>query len=181
MKRFLIHLAFWLLFASIAAVFFDVMISSGLKKTDIRKYSVWNDIYKGDINAEVLVIGSSRAWCGYNTFILDSLLECNSYNLGLDGHPFDAQLIRYKTYRRFNLKPSLIIVNTDFLSSLHNSAESQYEREQYFPYINDSILINSIAEVKHITWLERHVPLIRYFGYREDIADGLESFLGEKV
>lgn len=181
MKRFLIHMAIWMSFVFVVAIVLDVLISSGLRKTDIRKYSVWNDIYKGGINADLLVIGSSRAWCSYSTFILDSLLDCNSYNLGLDGHTFDAQLIRYNTYRRFNSKPSLVLVNTDFLSTLSNSADPRYEREQFFPYIRDSRLINSVAKDKHITWLERYLPLLRYFGYRDDIENGIEAFGGKRV
>ena len=174
-------MAIWMSIAFVVAIVIDVMISSGLRKTDIRKYSVWNDIYKGGIDADLLVIGSSRAWCSYNTYILDSLLDCNSYNLGLDGHTFEAQLIRYNTYRRYNSKPSLVLVNTDFLSTLSNSADSRYEREQFFPYIRDSRLINSVAKDKHITWLERFVPLLRYYGYREDIENGIKAFGGKRV
>lgn len=181
MRRFLLHLVIWLVFAFLLACVLDVMISSGLRNTEVRKYVVWNDIYRGGIDADLLVIGSSRAWCGYNTYVLDSLLDCDSYNLGLDGHTFDAQLIRYNTYRRFNSKPSIVLVNTDFLSTFNNSADSQYEREQFFPYINDLELINSIAKTKHITWLERHIPLLRYFGYRSEIEMGFEAFWGKTV
>lgn len=180
MKRFLIHLGIWLSVAWILSFAVDAMITTGLRKTGLRKYVVWNDIYKGNINADLLVIGSSRAWCGYNTFILDSLLDCNSYNLGLDGHPLDAQLIRYKTYRRFNIRPSIILVNTEFLSTLSSSAESQYEREQFFPYIDDSELIDAFAKAKHISWFERHIPLLRYFGYRKDTENGIASFFGRE-
>ncbi len=174
-------MAIWLASAFGLAIILDAMISSGLRKTDIRKYSVWNDIYKGNINADLLVIGSSRAWCSYNTYILDSLLDCNSYNLGLDGHTLNAQLIRYDTYRRFNSKPSLVLINTDFLSTFSNSSNPQYEREQFFPYINDSRLIKSVARDKHITLLERYVPLFRYFGYRDDIENGISAFWGKSV
>lgn len=174
-------MAIWLASAFVLAIILDAMISSGLRKTDIRKYSVWNDIYKGNIDADLLVIGSSRAWCSYNTYILDSLLGCNSYNLGLDGHTFNAQLIRYDTYRKFNSKPSLVLVNTDFLSTFSNSSDPQYEREQFFPYIKDSRLIKSVAKDKHITLLERYVPLLRYFGYRDDIESGIAAFWGKSV
>lgn len=181
MKRFLMHLGIWLFVAGALSYVLDALITTGLLKTDIRKYAVWNDIYNGEIDADLLVVGSSRAWCGFNTYILDSLLDCNSYNLGFDGHPFDAQLVRYDTYRRFNSKPSVILLNTEFLSTLHNSAEFQYEREQFFPFIHDSVLIGAFAKAKHISWLERHVPLLRYFGYREDMENGIKSFFGKKV
>lgn len=181
MRRFLIHLGIWLVVAGVLSFALDAMITTGLRKTDIRKYAVWNDIYRGGIDAGLLVVGSSRAWCGFNTYILDSLLDLNSYNLGFDGHPLDAQLVRYDTYRRFNSKPSVILLNTEFLSTLHNSADFQYEREQFFPYINDSELIDAFAKAKHISWLERHIPLLRFFGYREDMENGIQSFFGVKV
>ena len=180
MKRFLIHLTIWLAAAFVLAVALDAMITAGLRKADLRKYCVWNDIYNGKINADLLVMGSSRAWSGYNTYILDSLLKCNSYNIGIEGHHFGVQMIRYTTYRRFNRKPSVIVLNTDFLSTLSNSAESQYELEQYFPYICDTALCDAVAADNDITWLERYCPLLRYFGYRDDIAHGIESFFGRK-
>lgn len=180
MKRFLIHLGSWLFIAFVCAIVGDYVISTGLRRVDTRKYAVWNDIYNGKAKADLVVIGSSRAWCGYNTYILDSLLNCNSYNLGLVNHPFDFQLIRYDTYRRYNDAPSIILLNTDFISTLDNSANSQYEREQFFPYINDFVLINAVSKAKHISWFERYLPLVRYFGYRDDINNGVMAFMGKK-
>lgn len=179
MHRFLRVFLVWSVFAFLGAVSLDAVITTGLRKADLRKYAVWNDIYHGNAGADLLVMGSSRAWCGYSTIIMDSLLHCNSYNLGFDGHPLDFQLIRYETYRRFNPKPRVILLNTDFLSTLGNSADSQYEREQFFPYIDDSKLIRQVQDVKRITFWERYFPLLRYFGYREDMENGVRSFLGK--
>ena len=179
MKRFLRLFAVWSLIGVLFASVLDVMITSGLRRIPVRKYVVWNDIYQKNLDADLLVIGSSRAWCGYSTYVLDSLLQCDSYNLGLDGHPLDFQLLRYYTYRRYNGKPSVVLVNTDFLSTLNTSAQNQYEREQFFPYIDDRVLINSVARDKHIGFAERFIPLYRYFGYREDMENGLASFFGK--
>lgn len=180
MKRFIRNCLLWSVGLLFLAVLLDGMITIGLRRVDTRKYSVWNDIFGTAINADAVIIGSSRAWCAYDTRIIDSLLRCNSYNLGIDGHPIDFQLIRYKTYRRFNPSPKIILINADFLSTLHNSAESLYEREQFFPYIHDKELINLVADEKHITLLERYLPLYRYFGYREDVETGIASFWGKK-
>ena len=108
------------------------------------------------------------------------MLNCNSYNIGIDGHHFSIQRIRYETYRRFNAKPSVLLLNTDFISTLAHAADPQYEREQYFPYLKDTALFNAVAEENHFTWLDRYCPLVRYFGYKEDVAHGVESFLGKK-
>lgn len=158
----------------------DYMISSGLRKTDLRKYSTWNDIYSGELHPDILAVGSSRVWLGYNTYILDSMLHCNSHNLGLDGHYLDFQLIRYDTYRRFNAKPKVVLMNVDCFSTLGITADSRYEREQFFPYFFDETLVDAVAEAKKITWIDRHVPMVRYFGYRDEFERGVESFFGKK-
>lgn len=158
----------------------DYMISSGLRETDLRKYSTWNDIYSGELHPDIVVVGSSRVWLGYNTYVLDSMLHCNSHNLGLDGHYVDFQLIRYDTYRRYNAKPKVVLMNVDCISTFGITADSEYEREQFFPYFFDDTLISRVAEAKKITWIERHVPLVRYFGYRDEFELGIESFFGKK-
>jgi hypothetical protein len=180
MKKFLIQFGIWIGIALALSFPIDAMISSGLRKTDIRKYAVWNDIYKGGLHPDLVVVGSSRAWCGYNTFILDSILNCDSYNLGLDGHCIDFQIIRYDTYCRFNRKPKVVLLNTEFLSTLGITAESPYEREQFFPYIQDKELISRVAKAKRITWIDEYLPLVRYFGYREEFENGIKAFFGKK-
>ena len=180
MKRFVCRFVIWIAIALALAIAADYMITAGLVKTDIRKYSTWNDIFKGGLDADLLVLGSSQAWCGYNTYIFDSVLNLNSYNLGFDGHPIDFQLIRYSTYRRFNKKPQTLLINTVFVGTLDVTAHVQYEREQFFPYICDDSLISAVADVKKITGFDRHLPLYRYFGYREDFENGISSFFGEK-
>ena len=179
MKKFLIRFGIWFGIVIGLAFPIDWMISSGLRKTDIRKYAAWNDIYKGGLHPDMLVLGSSQAWSSYNTFILDTVLHLNSHNLGMDGHGIDYQLIRYDEFRRFNAKPKVIIVNACFIGSLGYSG-TPYEREQFFPYIHNDVLISKVAKTKKITWIDRHLPLIRYFGYREEIENGMASFFGKR-
>ena len=179
MKRFIIRFCIWIGIALIVAIPVDAIISSGLRKTDIVKYAVWNDIYRGNLHPDLVVLGSSRAWCGYNTYILDSVLNCDSYNLGIVGHYIDFQIIRYDTYCRYNQKPKVVVLNTEFLSTFGVTADSRYEREQFFPYIHDAELISRVSKAKKITWLDAHIPLLRYFGYREDMENGIKAYFGK--
>lgn len=162
----------------LAAIVVDWIVSSGLRKTDIRRYAVWNDIYGGEINADLVVLGNSQAWSSYNTYIMDSMLDMNTYNLGIDGHSLHYQLIRYETYRRFNPKPKVILLNVCFFGTFSIMADEAYDREQFFPYIDDGTLVSQVAKDKRITWLDRNVPLYRYFGYREDVENGVSAFFG---
>ena len=55
MKKFLIRFCIWMAIALALALLADMMVTNGLSKTDVRKYTVWNDIYKGEINADLVV------------------------------------------------------------------------------------------------------------------------------
>lgn len=179
MKKFICRFGILIAIVFVLAIAFDYMITTGLKKTDIRKYSTWNDIYKGNLDADLLIIGASNAWSGFNTYIIDTILNLNSYNLGIDGHNIDYQIIRYDTYRRYNSKPKIVLINTLFGGTLSTSAHIQYEREQFFPYIHDKELISRVAKDKNFSWADRYVPLIRYFGYREDFENGIMAYFGK--
>lgn len=179
MKKFIVRFLIWLMILFLASILVDWMVSSGLRKTDIRRYAVWNDIYGSNIDADLVVLGNSQAWCSYNTFIMDSMLGLNTYNLGMDGHTLHYQLIRYETYRRFNPKPKVILLNVCFFGTFSIMADEAYDREQFFPYINDGALISQVAKEKRITWLDRHLPLYRYFGYREEVENGISAFFGD--
>lgn len=156
----------------------DYLISDGLRNSGLRKYTVWNDIYKSNLDEDIIVSGSSRAWAQYDTNILEESLRLNVYNIGIDGHPIDYQLIRYNTYIRFNRKPKYIIQNIDFATlSLSNDG---YEREQFFPYLKDRRLIKEVGKLKEISFFDRNIPLLRYYGYRDEIKNGLKSYFGKR-
>ena len=179
MDRFFKMLLIWIGLILILAFAVDYVVTAGLRKTDIRKYAVWNDIYASKANAELLVMGSSETWTGYSTYILDSMLGVNSYNIAIDGHGFKYQKLRYETYRRFNDKPKTLIINLDIPGSLGANEGYGYEREQFFPFICDRGLIDQVASDKQITFFDRYLPCYRYFGYREDVENGIASFFGK--
>ena len=181
MRQFIFRFIIWLLPVVVMALVADYVVSSGLRKTDIRRYAAWNDIYDGKIDADLVVLGNSQAWCSYNTYIMDTMLGVNTYNLGIDGHSLHYQLIRYDTYRRFCPKPKIVLLNVCYTGTFTIMADEAYDREQFFPYINDRVLISQVAKAKRITWIDRHVPLCRYFGYREDVENGVSSFFGKTV
>lgn len=180
MKKFFKLVSIFTIILWLCAIALDKYITHGLRHFDTRRLSTWNDIYDGKVDGDLIALGSSRFWGGISTSILDSMLNCNSYNLGFDGHAIAYQIIRYNTYRRFNSKPKVLLLNADFLSTLGNSSEGPYEREQFFPYITDDSLINVVAQQKQITIFDRYLPLYRYFGYRKWIDFGWGYYFGKK-
>ena len=179
MKTLIVKILLFFVGLFIIAFILDIIISSGLRKTDTVKFQVWNDIFASNIKSDVVIVGSSRAWYQYSPRILDSIVKHDFYNLGIDGRTFNYQLIRYQTYRRFNPKPKYIIQNLDFLTLDHKT--DPYLREQYFPFILDDTLMSMVADDNEISWFYRKIPLIRYFGYHDEISDGTAAFFGKRI
>lgn len=179
MKKFILRFLLWLVVPILLAILVDWMVSSGLRKTDLRKYAVWNDIYKGGMHPDLLVVGNSQAWNGYDPRLMDSILNIDSYNLSIVGHFVDYQIIQYNTYRRFNAKPKVVALSVCFIGTLGITADKQYEREQFFPYIWDDSLISQVQKDKEISIFDRYLPLCRYFGYRDEVEEGIKAFFGK--
>ena len=181
MKRFLIDILIFLVILLGIAVVGDIIISRGLRKTTIRPYAVWNDIYNGtNLNNDMVFLGASSCWAGVNPCVIDSILGISSYNLGIDGHPWSpCQPLRYDTYVRFAPKPKYVVIVID--ESTFAIQEEPYEREQFFPYfwIDDS-LVTQVRGIKQITFMDRYCPLWRYIGYRKWIEAGVASTFGKQ-
>ncbi len=145
-----------ILFIAIVA---DVYISSSLRRSNDNRFVVWTEIANTKINANTLIMGSSRAWVQFSPKILDSILHTNSYNIGINARTINSQRLRYDFYCSQNIKPNLIIQNIDFMSTI--SQKSQYAREQFFPYFSNR-QFRDIMHYEDITWQEKYIPFYRY-------------------
>ena len=180
MKRFLIDILIFLIMALGIACAGDYMVSHGLRKTTIRPFAVWNDIYNdNNLDNDLVLIGASSCWAHYNPRILDTILHISTYNLGIDGHTwYPFQPLRYYTYVKYAKAPKYVIINIDMVT--FGLLSVPYEREQFFPYfwIDDS-LVSQIRECKNITFMDRYCPMWRYVGYRHWIEVGMASCFGK--
>ncbi|MGV8813802.1 MAG: hypothetical protein ACOH2D_06790 [Gelidibacter sp.] len=159
----------------------DLYISDCLKTSKIinseldGEFEVWNDIYDGNLKANMLITGSSRAWVNISPKILEDSLNTNVYNLGLNGHNFWLEYMRHLEYLKYNTKPKQIILAVDFGSL--NKRDNLYRYEQFLPYM----LWNK--NIKHFTesyegfrFYDYDIPLIRYIGKSRVIRKSLKSY-----
>ena len=117
MKKYILNI---LIFASpIVFIMFlaDYLISNNLKTNHEYpgEIEVWNDIYQGNINSDIAIYGSSRAWVHINPKILKDSLNLKAYNFGIDGHNFWLQYLRHLEYLKYNKPPKIILLSVDYL------------------------------------------------------------------
>ena len=145
----------------------EVLITKSLQKIqndDI--FSQWNDIYKSNMDNDLVIMGSSRAYVQYNPVVLDSVLSMKTYNLGNNGRLIDSQIIKYDFYRKYNKKPKYIIQHVDYVTI---ALSDQYQREQFFPYFFDKDIKKYAKERFTLPVTSYFLPFFRYTTSRESI------------
>ncbi len=157
----------------------DYLVDHGLRKSRYTYYSEWNDIFDSKINADLLVLGTSRAWILFSPKAMDSAFHVNSYNLAMDGADFDFGYKRLKIYLAHNKKPKTIIVEVGFVKTLVGS-DVLPGVQQFLPYMRDSSMWN-FANSKNLSFsfFDRHFPLYKYNNELSLIKEGVMSYYGK--
>ena len=167
MKKFLLKTSLIIVIPFIIALCLDIIISNILKETKLFpvENEVWNDIYDSKAEAELIILGSSRAWVHFDTEIIDKNLNIKSYNLGEDGSNILQQYIRYKELISFNPLPKKVILAVD----IYSFRDEKFPTYRFYPYVLgnfrilnhlSSLNIDGIDGIDEIIF---YVPLIRYF------------------
>lgn len=178
MKKFVYKLLAFIVLVFVGSCFIDFAISKGLSSMNDYRFTSWREIDEGEINADILISGNSRALSHFVPSLIDSAFNCKTYNLGFGGHTFTPQYFKYGFYVKHNKKPKLIIQNVDF-GTLSDMFIIGHEREQVFPYIYDSYMRRHLVGFG-FTKSDVYLPLKRYFGYQQVIKNGLFEFFGIK-
>jgi hypothetical protein len=154
----------------------DYFLSYNIKKSNEYpgEIEVMNDIYSGNINSDIAVYGSSRAWSHFNSRIMEDSLKLKVYNFGIDGHNFWIQYLRHLEYIKHNIKPKLIIMEVDIFT-LQKRVDLN-EPIQFMPYMlwNTNIR-NYTLSYNYFNKIDYYIPLIRYAGKRNAILTALKN------
>ena len=178
MRKFIIKsLGLGLLVLSFA-IALDYMISMGLRRTECYRYQVFDDIFKENLDNDVLIMGNSRGFSHFNPRIIDSICHVNSYGLGLGGYSINAQISEYHCYKAHNGTPKVIVQQVDFMTlNMEDDIRHQHDSERFFPTVYDKSMRKELKQLGYGFW-ELYCPLYRYNGYQKVIKDGLLEFLG---
>lgn len=155
----------------------DIFISKNLAKSGTAAFGetqVWDDVYTGKINSDVVVYGSSRAWVHVDPKLLADSLHTTTYNLGIDGHNFWLQYFRHKQLLKYNTKPKYILLSLDALSLLKTT--EGYNAEQFLPFslFNRDMATYTAGHEDFSMW-DYYIPLKRYAGQYQSIGTALKN------
>jgi len=175
MKRFIIKSLIFTIILLLCSYPFYYVVNSGIKKTG-EDYSTWNDIISSSVNADVIIHGSSRSRQHVNPLILDSILHCRSYNIGIEGSQFNKTYVRYFLYDKFNKKPDFILQQVDYITF---SIEHSFDH-RFLPYISD---IDKNLVIENLEWVKNYhfiLPISKYIFQKKLIIKGLLEYFNIK-
>lgn len=179
MKRFIIKISIFLAVVYAAAWGLDSTISKGLYEMDDYRFISWREIISGEINADMVIMGNSRALSHFEPWTIDSVCGLNSYNIGLGGYPINVEQMKYNLYCAHNVRPKYIVQQVDYYTLKILSAPHQHQSEQFLPLVYDLSIRPDLKRIGY-TWKDLYIPLYRYWGYQMVIKNGLLERLGIK-
>lgn len=172
MKRFVCKVLIYGFLILFTAIILDYTITKGLQRVDDFIYQPWTEIKNGNLNNDVLILGNSRAQGHIHPAILDSICECDSYNLGIEAYHMNMHLFKYRYYVEYNNAPKVIIYQVDLSTIASPNIKRGSNSEQFLP-----LFYNSICRQEFSKWgynkFDLYCPLYRYFGYHTAIRQGI--------
>ena len=139
----------------------EFIVNGGLTNSNYKEIAEWREISEGQINADVIINGSSRAEVHVSPKVLDSMLKVNSYNLGVNGFLFTMEYGCYQFYRSKNeIKPKLIIQILG--SSTLNKRDDLFDGYQFYPFYDEKEIVKVASQYNGYLESDRLIPLLRY-------------------
>lgn len=181
MKKFILSLLYFCLPVIILSIPIDYLLSNKLKKLNnfaLGENLVWNHIYDGNVNDDIVIYGSSRAWVHIDPLLIESKLGRTAYNLGIDGHNFWLQNLRHQELLKYNQKPDYIIYSVDVFTLAKR--KDLYNYDQFLPYMlgNDNIH-DFTSSYEGFSYFDYNFPLIRYEGKKNVIRQAFKTSILE--
>jgi len=164
MKKAIIQSILFLLIFYLISFILNFMIISVLKSINIGDFGVLNKISKGQINTDIIISGSSRAYVHYNPEIITQKTNLSCFNIGTNGSELDHQIPKLKFYLNNNKAPKILIQDIS-IHSLNNFKSKVYDPYKYLPYINDKDLYKGFLNIDKYFWVHKYFPITNFIYY----------------
>jgi len=117
-----------------------------------------NRVMRGEVQADVIISGSSRAMYHYDPRIIEAATHMKVYNIGRNGTKLHEQLDFLRLYLRRNTRPTMLIQNLDLASLQEN--DDVTDPKQYVAWLGDEEVYLPLVRRKRYYFFYRWCPLL---------------------
>jgi hypothetical protein len=130
----------------------------GLRRSTTGPVGLCNRVVDGRVNADVLILGSSRAYVHFDPAIVERWTGKSCFNIARDGTKPDFQLAFLQTYLRHNRRPEHLVLALDLTSlqgvgGIPNSG-------LYIAFLNQPEVFAALYQQDHRWLLAKYFPLV---------------------
>lgn len=153
-------------------------ITHGLRSTRTSQFGTLNRVMDGEVNADIIITGSSRALVHYDPRVIEKVTGHSAFNIGLNGSQTDMQVAFLKAYLKHNRKPKIVVHNLDTFTFV--TTKEIYDPTQYMPYLYEDELYKPILRIQPDAWKWKYLPLYGYLALDLQLSwvEGLKTFAG---
>lgn len=150
------------------------LLMEGLKRSRDFNLELWSEVTGGKINADVLILGSSRALVHYDCRVLTEkgLPGKSCYTAGMNGGSVQLHRTLLEVYLRNNKKPETVILDVDriiFRGPLGPDGAGLYNPVQYLPFLHEPEVRNLFYQTVPSGWKYRWIPLYSTAVYGKEL------------
>lgn len=160
MKVFLTYLVKIIVSIYMVAFALEYLSDRGLSHLKNSVYNDWKNILNGNLNSEVLIMGSSRGFVSYDSPTLSKELKLSTHNLSFDAGSYMLQQDKLDIYLKNNKTPKIIIQNVDFAHFGKNNAIPS--ENQFLPFINNEDVNAMLLKYDNKFEALHYFPLLKY-------------------
>jgi hypothetical protein len=140
------------------ALVLQQVLLQGLRRYGEGNVGIMNRVMQGQVDADILISGSSRAMFQYDPRIIEVETKLKSFNIGRNGTQLHEQFHLLKLFLRRNKRPAYLIQNLDMLSFSKN--DDITDPKQYIPWLNHEDVYGPLFQQKRYYLVYRWCPLL---------------------
>lgn len=160
MRSFFVFLSKLILVIFFISFTIEFVSDRGLSKLKNSVYNDWNNILQGNLNSEVIIMGSSRGFVSYDSQIISRKLNLSTHNLSFNAAGFQLQQEKLDIYLKYNRKPKIIIQNIDLAH--FNTNDVIPDENQFLPFINNFEVNNLLLKYDEKYKVLKYFSLLKY-------------------
>lgn len=162
MKKFLNQIGLFLLLLTGVFLALELPVQMNYHKR-ISNQADWQCLE--GINAEVLIIGNSRAWTGFDASKIEVATGLTTYVLAQDGWQIDLLRIKLRNYLLVNDCPDVMFVQAD--PSFLATRNDWYDKAEFLKYLflDRERIRSAMRPYLGFRSYEFFIPFIRYAGF----------------
>jgi hypothetical protein len=163
-----------IVFFIVTLLFFNIMFGFVLPKMVLNSKDAniekWNEFYTRTINTDVLIIGSSTAFRGYNPVIISKKMDKKCHNFSNVGLPFLNYARLFSDYLLKNRPPEILIVGIDIFGLAHDDTFGGIF--WLFPSLPEqSTMLNELTQLEYIKYFKPY----GFYQYKNDYFKLLQN------